>query len=195
MQTDIDFTALFRDAIKDDNVYYESLSIARMNTQGKIWVVGGFVYRTLAARLYGTPLAIKDMDFLAERLADSMVVPVGWTRSASTFGSPKFFRGGLFVDILPFDEIRIPMQMPGPPTIEEYLACVTLTVQAIAYDICEQRVIGDIGMQALRTKTVAYNMPKVNKEYFAKKGYTRESYIREKADGLGFRVILPSNLL
>ncbi len=181
----MDVTEVFRDSIKNCDAYHEALYIARMNSRGKLWVVGSFVYKTIATVLYGGEKNHRDIDFLAEHLGERLIVPVGWKGLRNAFGNPKLVRGQREIDISSLDGTRI------PPTIEIYLMNSTLTIQCIAYDVQERRIIGDMGKRALRERTVAVNNPNFDKDYFATKGYTLESYVLTKAEGLNFRVVLP----
>jgi len=55
----MDFTQLFLAGIKSINWFDEGLDIAKANSSGRMWLVGGAVYKSIAKRFYGTPLPDK----------------------------------------------------------------------------------------------------------------------------------------
>ena len=62
-----DFTEVFLRGIKRVPRYYEALCVARLNSCGGLWLIGGAVYRCIAQVLYGIPQHIADFDFIIEQ--------------------------------------------------------------------------------------------------------------------------------
>ncbi|HII15229.1 MAG TPA: hypothetical protein HA362_02855, partial [Nanoarchaeota archaeon] len=90
----MDFTQLFLAGIKSINWFDEGLDIAKANSSGRMWLVGGAVYRSIANRLYGTPLPDKtDLDFAVESAAEEFKLPGGWELKTTRLGGPRFVNG------------------------------------------------------------------------------------------------------
>ena len=50
------YTGMFEQSLKYTPEFAEVLDIARRNSSGKIWIIGGFVYRHIIRELYGNLL-------------------------------------------------------------------------------------------------------------------------------------------
>lgn len=187
-----DFEKIIQDCVCSDENFSEVLSVVRANTHGKIWLIGGFIYRNIAAKLYGTVPVIKDYDFLVGELSEKEFVCPGWQVNFSTFGSPKLQKGKLSIDIVPLGRLFNVMNKGYEPVLDTYLKEVSLTVQSIAYDMEQKKLIGEQGIKALLTKTVAVHNKEMLSYYVAKKNLTLEAYIKDKADTLGFEWISES---
>ena len=172
--------------------YKEALKIARTNSSGKLWLVGGAVYRTLAAELYGTVQRIKDYDFLAEEIQGPLFLPKGWNLSATTFGNPCFHAPDFEIDLFPlvtsmhWDDFGKVLSIQEQ--VESYFRRVPLNIQAIAYDVDEKKLMGEEGIKAITEKTVKVNCLRNLQEYLPKKSLSLEEYVSLKAEGLGFEV-------
>jgi len=187
----MDITQAFLSGVKDCEEFSEALEIVKKNSSGKIWLIGGFVYRTIASQLYGLPKPEVDLDFIVEYPVSDFDLPSGWRADKNRFGNPKLVNGKKQIDYVPLGNIYSILQRQIEPTIENFLTGVPLTVQSVAYDINENRVIGEIGIDALQRKVVEANdLPFA--EYAAKKkNKSLQAMIQEKADGLGFTPIFP----
>lgn len=95
------------------------------------------------------------------------------------------------VDYIPLRSIYSISLRQIEPTIEHYLTGVPLTIQSIAYDVDENRIIGEIGIDALQRRLVKVNDLSFAKYYSKKKNKPLQEIIREKADALGFTAIFP----
>ena len=76
---DFDATTLFKRTL-EDYPFDEFLDIVKYHSEGRIWVIGGFVYRNIIKELYGTPFEEGpiDIDFLVEGRARPITRPKGW---------------------------------------------------------------------------------------------------------------------
>ncbi len=89
-----------------DENFQEALEITRVNSSGKIWLIGGFLYKNLVEELYGTcKKHTKDFDLIVERANESIILPAGWKSETNTFGNPKLFNGGSEIDFIPLKDI------------------------------------------------------------------------------------------
>jgi len=192
----MDFTKLFLDGMEGCKEFDEALSIVRMNSLGNVWLIGGSVYRTIASQLYGIQKPDVDFDFIIEKPTSvkDFNLPEKWTVSANRFGNPKLIGPTQNIDFVPLKNIYSIKHRNLESSIDVYLTGVPLTIQSIAYDVTKNKVIGNIGMLALRNKVV-----EVNDLYYAqycvlKKGKSLNEYIHEKADGLNFTAIYPNEM-
>lgn len=169
----------------------EALELVRANSFGNVWLVGGAVYRAIANRLYGIEMKEADFDFIVEGVKNELKLSNGFTLKTNRFGNPKFV-GEISIDFVPLANVYSIVHNQLDPKIENFLINVPLTVQSIAYDLDNERIVGDVGAQSLRDRTVA-----VNNFYFAeyaanKKGISVSEMIEKKASSLGFHAICPS---
>lgn len=187
----MNITKLFLAGVKGCKEFSDAREIVKRNSSGKIWLIGGFVYRTIASQLYGLPKPEVDLDFIVEYPVSDFNLPSGWKVDRNRFGNPKLVNGKKQIDYVPLGNIYSILQRQMEPTIENFLTGVPLTVQSVAYDVNENKVIGEIGLNALQRKVV-----KANDLYFAeyaakKKGKSLQLMIQEKAGELGFTSIFP----
>jgi len=184
-------TQAFLSGVKDCEEFPEALEIVKRNSSGKIWLIGGFVYRTIASQLYGLSKPEVDLDFVVENPVSDFDLPNDWRVDKNRFGNPKLVNGKKQIDYVPLRNIYSILQRQIEPTIENFLTGVPLTVQSVAYDINENRVIGEIGIDALQRRVVEAN-DLLFAEYAAqKKSKSLQAMIQEKADGSGFTPIFP----
>jgi hypothetical protein len=182
----------FSETAQSSPEYREAYDIVRANSSGRIWLIGGFVYRTLASQLYDTPRPEIDLDFLVENPTSRLSPPRGWEVAWNRFGNPKLLRGKDRIDIVPLDSVYSIRLRGLEPTVENFLTGAPLNVQSIAFDIEADRVVGDVGLGALRERTVAVN-DLCFAEYAAKKkGLPLHEMIRKKADELRFAAVYPT---
>jgi hypothetical protein len=169
----------------ENRTFQEIFSLVKQNSSGKIWLTGGFVYRNLAAALYGGEPYEKDIDFIVERRNDVLHEVVGWKIEVNSYGAGNYVREGkrsAFTELGKF--IRASKEFPS--TIEEYLLTTPFTVQSIGYDIQKNKMIGDIGIRAVRERRIAINDLPQALFYAEKKQKPLDRILREKADELGF---------
>lgn len=187
----MDITQVFLFGIKDCEEFPEALEIVKKNSSGKIWLIGGFVYKTIASQLYGLPKPKVDLDFVVEYPVTDFNLPSGWRADKNRFGNPKLMKGKKQIDYVPLGNIYSIIQRQIEPTIENFLTGVPLTIQSVAYDVNKNRVIGEIGIDALQRKVVEVNDLHFAEYAAKKKNKSLQSMIQEKADDLGFTPIFP----
>lgn len=179
----MDYSEIFKKCIRNDKRFEEALKLVKQNSRGGVWLVGGYVFRNLAHALYGTPKPTEcDFDFTADELTEINLLP-GWRVGQNTFGSPKFYKKLLTVDLWPLKDTNSVILRGLEPTIENYLTGTSFTIQSIAYDLSKNEIIGEIGIRALENKTIEILNPEVLKIYAKKSGIKMEDYVRGKLDG------------
>lgn len=188
----MDITKAFLDGKKDCREYNEAYQIVKRNSSGKIWLIGSFVFRTIAHQMYGAekPEDV-DLDFIVERPAENFNLPPGWKAKKNRFGNPKFVNGRTQIDYVPLKNIYSILKRGLAPTIENFLTGVPLNVQSLAFDTQEEKIVGERGIDSLKRKVVEVVDLDLARYAAQKKGITLEEMIRRKAEELGFTPVFP----
>jgi hypothetical protein len=186
-----DYTFKFILAAHQHTEFSNAVPIVRQNSQGRIWLVGGFVYRSIANKLYDVPMLHVDLDFVVEEPRAVLQLPMGWVEGRNKFDHPRLANGTQSIDIIPLKSIIAGRGRKLEPTIESYFASVPLTIQAIGYDFDRVEVIGDTGKRALETRTVGINDPEQAAISARNKSKSVDDLVRASAAGLNFRPVLP----
>ena len=181
------------------------LTILRTNKAGRVWLVGGTIYRTLARFLYGKlPQLNGDPDYdltYTNKLPHKLSLPSCWTFEPKPNHTPEPFdpydkdrltNGKAKADLIHLEEWWIFDKLGCAPTLESYLDTVPLDIQAIAYDPVD-RVFHDAGCRdALESRTVRIRCPQ-NAAIAAQRAIlpNAHAYAELKARSLGFTVYQP----
>jgi hypothetical protein len=180
--------------LQHSQIFQSALEMIRGSSKGNIWVVGGTVYRTLADMLYGdcdAPLP-SNIDMICDDITGEIILKDGWAMAKTSFGHPRLMSGNVSVDAWPLKEHYWIVKKGLMPTIENYCAVVPLTVQSIAYDYANRRIIGTRGLDALEQKTVAVNYMDAALLWSQRAGMSVHDSLIEKANELGFTPIVHS---
>lgn len=177
---------IINNSILPDKDFQEALDIARANSSGKIWLIGGFLYKNLAHSLYGSKKSTKDFDLIVEKANSRLVLPENWIAKENHFSSPKFISGGKQIDFIPLSNIYYIKTKSLVPCINNYLEAGGLNIHCLAYDILEKKVLGSIGIKALEQRIISvYNLEML--EHQARiYGKIPNEIIKTKAEELGF---------
>ena len=181
--------SLYEEFLSENPAFGQAHEIAKANSTGRLWLVGGAVYRILNYFLRDVPFQMEDWDFLAEGVKDIPIIPPGWDFERTGYGDPRFKKDEQMVDILALDKIISIQRRDLEPTLENYLSGVSLTIQSIAYDFEGKGVIGEVGIDALLKGEVAPN--RVEDMEHMRGGLPMEEYVRQVAESLNFEPIFP----
>jgi hypothetical protein len=167
--------------------FQEALEIVRKNSSGKIWLVGGFLYKNLAYYLYGSKKSTKDFDLVVENSNDELILPENWLIKKNHFDGLKFVNGEKQIDFIPLARI---CYCEGSLNIENFLKSGGLNIHSLAYDIFDNKILGEVGIKALEQKIItSYNL-EVLEEGTRRYGRTSNDMIKSKAEELGFKAQL-----
>jgi len=187
------FTKLFLTSIENNIEFQEIMDIIQDNSCGDFWLIGGFVYRSVASELYGIKKPMVDLDFIVEKPTEKIVFPASWKRTTNRYGNLKFINDdGLEIDFVPLENVHSIIRRGLKATIENFLTGTPLNIQSIVYDVKNKMIKGDIGTKAMEEKIVAVNDFEQAKIYSARKGKSINDIIQEKSSSLGFKPILVS---
>ena len=173
-----------------NSVFLEILNLVKKNSRGRIWVIGGFVYRNLVSALYGGNTYSHDIDFVVEDRNESLKKIPGWSIEINSYRVPNYVRAGnrmSFTDIRKVKRV-VPLKKF---TIEEVIDGTPLNIQSIAYDLVRNKVMGEKGIEALRTRMIKVNSMEQAEFYAKRKNKDLRDIVIDKARELGFDYKLP----
>lgn len=189
MPTD-EITADFLKAVEGCAEFQEAVSIVRKNSEGSIYLIGGFVYRNIVNNLYSTPVtADVDFDFIVQATSPELSLPTGWNAVKNSYGNPKLKGPNYEIDLVLIDNIHSVIRRGLDPTIENFLSGTPLNVQSIVYDVTNNQVMGEIGISAIRTRTVRVNNIIQAQHSAGLKGKTVEELVKTVAESLQFQAV------
>ena len=182
----------FKRELDSSEVYSEARRIILNNSLGGVWLIGGAVFRNLAYLVHTSKKPNVDLDFIVEHDKTPHILPEGWAEGINRFENPKFFNANKQIDLIPLSNIYSIISRNLSPTIGNFLSGVPLTMQALVYDVKNEKLIGEKGLDALQRKVVEVNDLRFAKYAAKKKGKSLRQYIQEKADELGFLAVFPT---
>ena len=176
--------------LRENKNFDEVISIIKNNSRGNIFLVGGTVSRTLATELYGGNQKNQDFDLVVDILNEVLEIPEGWTVTHHKFNNPTFKRGDIEVDIFPLSDHQYIKKNKLKPTIENYLAGVPFSFQALVFDIKHEKLIGKDGIKALKDRKFKVHNMESAKEVAKRKGVSINERMMQKAKSMNFEIIL-----
>ena len=195
--------------IEINSHWNEAWDIARSNSKGKVWLVGGKVYRTLTEIMFGTPAGAQgcDFDFITAKATWFNHVPAKWyvvvnddygeTRinpytTDKTEHAWRYFREGRqLLDLLTFGRAT---QAGFEASLDGYFKSVPLDVQAVALDV-ENRQLSGPGLKAICRRVLGVNNLKQAEGAAKRASLTLSAFVEARALSLGFQAstVVPSD--
>ena len=175
--------------LKKSKEYLEALKIVKYNSQGKIWLIGGMVSRSIIKSIYGHVQLKHDLDFLVEKLNNKLIIPKNWKISKNRFENPKLIKRNTEVDIVPLESAEYITENKLKPSIKNFLAGTPLDIQSLAFGIKKGKLVGSLGIKALQKKEVRINNSKRFLAKAKRKSLTPEELLQQKAKSLGFKPV------
>ncbi|MBI2564469.1 hypothetical protein HYV79_00575 [Candidatus Woesearchaeota archaeon] len=187
MESD-ELTALFKKIIKVYDIQ-KLLDVLSENTSGNLYLVGGFVYRSIALKLQGLHMeTMPDLDFVTDKI-EIKNIPADWMLGKNRYGGLKIHTQKFSIDIDEFKHHVNINYLNLPQTIESYLEATPLNIQSIAFDVKNKKIIGDVGIKSLNDKEIGVSNIKI----FDLEREKRIQKIISKSKDLNFTPILPKN--
>ncbi len=165
------------------------LKLLDVNTRGKVYMLGGGVFRQITSKYWKEKIEYRDFDFVAPEVVEELTLPRGWVAQKNSYGAHKVFTGETTIDLWSHAQQYSIVSRGLPFTIEAVLQLTPLTIQSIAYDLQENSVKGGAGLDAIRSRTVGVNCLDQAKHYCSLKGFSVNEFIQQKAMALGFRPV------
>ncbi len=184
-------TEQFKQFISGDKTYSRVEEIVRNNAgDGKVWLFGGYLYRNLINLAYGSscPRSPKDYNFLIEKPNSELKLPFGWSYIKNTFGNPKLFRiwDLTRADFVPLEKIHDLKQRGLEVNIKNFLNGTPLNIHATVYDINEQKLIGNDGIESIEQRIIRPHDPLMFDRALRTWNRTAEQYLNYCASSVNF---------
>lgn len=182
----------FREIIKfylKDPVFIEVFNLVKINSEGKVYLMGGFLYKNIANYLYGEKKVYNyDIDFFVDKRNNEILPVKGWKIEKNSYGHENYIREN---NRMSFTEIgkSIRVSKIKPETVESFIRETPLNIQSIAYDLEGDKIIGEEGINAIINKKICINNLGQASFYAERKGKTLEQIIEEKAREVGFTAV------
>lgn len=194
-----------------DPKFEDAYKLVRANSKGKLWAIGGKVYRNLLELSFEEDFGSKscDFDFLCEKLTWFRHIPKEllkevtveyaystgkemrnpFTKTTNELDRcPRFISNDLSVDLISIKKARGIIENKLPKTINGYLAGVPLDIQACVLDLqTEIFHFNNNFRQAYLSKTVDINNHNQVMGCADRKGISQGEYVRRKADSIKFK--------
>ena len=135
-----------------------------------------------------------DFDFTCEKLNKKIIVPTGWKVEYTKFDSPTFTKGSTSVDLWQLSNHNWIKERHLEASIENLFAGVPFTIQAMAYDIRNKKVIGERGIEALLSREFRVNNLKTAQDLAKRKRITVDERMKDKAESMGFTFVPIGNI-
>jgi hypothetical protein len=156
-------------------------------TDGKLYLIGSFLYRNLSSALIGTTAKASDMDFCVDGRIDMQKLSklFGQIEQNRRFNALMITHKDAKIDLFELGHYDF---VPGDPyahSIMGYVRGVPFTVQAIAYDIAGDRIIdGGALLAILRMEIRVNNAPKFRSD---PERYMKQALRRSQEMGFALR--------
>lgn len=192
-----EFTEIFERFLKDYQEWPEILEIAKKNSynlgrEGKIWIIGGFVYRPIIKELHGEipEPSQTDIDFLIERgsASEEVYAPKGWDVKRTEAGYFYLEKGNIRIDPNYLYSFHSIISRHTIPEMQHFFPGTPLDIQSIAYDITDRNVgvIGRRGIEAILGKIVRVNNLEEAIFEAEKRKISVEDLVKQKSKELNF---------
>ena len=187
-----EYTAVFEKFLKESPDFPEIFDIAKRNSQGRIWIIGGFVYRNIIRNIYGEisePEEI-DIDFLIEKSSKKrdLYAPEGCDLKITDYGNPYLVRGKTRIDLNYLFSFHSIHARKLRPRFKHFFTGTPMDIQSIAYDLTDKSVgvTGWRGIGAIKRKIVRINNLEEAKFEAQNRGLKIEDLVIQKAKELNF---------
>lgn len=178
----------FTDYIKSDKNFLEAYEIVKNNSKGTIWLIGGSLSRNLSNVIHKEQIKNDhDYDFVVEKLRKKMILPKNWVFGKNKFGSPKIKNDKISVDIIPLNTVKLGNNNFLKSKIKRFISAVPFTPQSIMYDIKREKIIGHIGIRAIKKKLFEINNRKQAEIFASKKNKTPKEIMAKKAKSMNYK--------
>jgi len=185
----VDYSEIFLKVANTYPEFKEAVEIIKNNSEGRAWLIGGFVCRSIIQELYGVPMSEDvDLDFIVEK-AVPINVPDGWKIEQNSYGNPKLIGPTYEIDYIPLSNLHSIIRRNLEPTIENFLTGTPLNVQSIAFDITNNKVVGDIGIKSIKERVIAINDLEQAKHRAEKKGVNPNDLVTDIAEQFNFKAV------
>ncbi len=168
--------------IVDEQKLTEIFDVINRITEGKTYLVGSFLFSSIASKMKGAEFSHDTLTFLTDGIG-KVDVPYDWKVERTRRGSIKFTTPKYTIFVKELKDHPYLRYRSLPATIESYLDLVPLTIQSLAYDLQEQTLRGREGMKSLLSGEVG-----INNHSMATRLQEKVAKVRNSCSDLGFDV-------
>ena len=184
--------------------YDEVMKVVRKNAYGKIFLVGGKVYRTAIEVMhnYYCQSESSDWDFLVLGDIKTIHIPQDWQTTSGYYekkNSVRIIRRGkktqlkrgpyryfgrlpdIKIDLISIKDIMKTAGESQRGNVKDYFRIVPLDIQALALDVEKKSLLGSKAVSAIKSRKVS-----VNNSIGALPGLNISEYIQNKASSIAF---------
>ena len=185
----MDYTQSFLKVANNYREFKEAVEIIRKSSNGKAWLIGGFVFRSIIQDLYGIPISKDvDLDFVIEKPSE-IIVPTSWKIGKNSYNNPKLIGPNYEIDYVPLDNIHSIIRRGLDPTIENFLSGTPLNIQSIAYDVTDNMIIGEVGIKSITNRVISINNLEQAEHRANLKGVTIADLVTDISNQLKFKPV------
>jgi len=182
------FETQFKQFLVSNPQYLEARQLFDLNPAKNHWLGGGFIYRNLLRITHDWQVPDADLDVLIDTgktHKEPLNLPLGWTESETAFGCPKLLTTtGRQIDYIYLDKVVDLRISKLDYTVENFLTITPLTIQSVAYNIEQQKLIGSLGIEAIANKEIKINFPMRARFAALRRKMTMLEYLQSRADAL-----------
>lgn len=197
----MDLDLCFQKAVKDNGDFAEAIEIAKNAANGgDIWVIGGSVFRNIIKELYDSKGPSNyDFDFIFENPVnvDYLKSLKNWNFLKTGLDEPCLIANEKQIDFIWLNNAVNPHEMADPKKmsvdekIQSYLRRVPLNIQSIIYDVNGDRVIGEVGIKAVKEKNISINNLDECLNFCRRRKISIRKFMTTKGNDLGFCIDYP----
>jgi hypothetical protein len=186
-----EFSETYKRFLRGNQQFEEAYEIAKKNSKGNVWIIGGYLYRNLVKMIYDESAIPKsDVDFLLEGQVREPYIPSGWDLKITLYGNIYLEKAGKKVDLNDLFNLHSINLRNLRPTIIHFLTGVPFNVQSMIFDCDNKKVIArKAGLYSMNNKILKINNHQIAKIDAEKKGTTIEDMLKKKSEELGFKYI------
>ncbi len=160
--------------------FKEIIEIINQVADGDIFLVGGFIYRTLISNIYQRDAGKSDLDFVViGKIKEKELSRFEEHSKHNKYEGFRVSHRGLNIDICEMKSQYHIKKHNLQPTLKNYFDCVPLTIQAIAFDIKNNVILEQNAFDAIIRQEVIINNTLIDSDWLNKKA-------TKKAEELGF---------
>ncbi len=175
-------------------LWKDIIQFGKRNSEGRLWVYGSFVYRSIIEEVYGIDKKknFVDIDLVADNLTSIPYVPRGWAHRRTFFSTPYIIKRGHKASLDSLKNYRQLVERNLSPTIENLLRVAPFNVQSIAWEftgneekIHEGKIMGEEGVLAIYNREIRLNNKKEAQLEARIKNLFLDEFMKQKANELG----------
>ncbi|MDO8564062.1 MAG: hypothetical protein Q7R87_03575 [Nanoarchaeota archaeon] len=188
-------TDIFLESVSNDRFFQLAQGIVKddRHTTGPRYLVGSFIYRKLIKLLHNPDLVEpKEINYLVSKhkSKDTFILPEQWNVKHNK-GRPYISSNdGRKVTVSTLSSFHFIRDDQRGENIGNYLGYVPFNINAIAFDLQSNRIIGKSGIEAISERILRISNMDAVKHYIKKNNIDDiDRHLREKAESLGFRYV------